>query len=63
MNILKNMLVMFLVALLSVGTTVYTGGCENESGLEEASEETEEAVEETGEGIEETGEEVEESLD
>mgnify|MGYP006304967925 CR=1 FL=1 len=52
MKMLKRLATLMLIAVVSIGPSLVLSGCENDSGLEEAAEETQDAVEDTAEEVE-----------
>ncbi len=62
MKILRTLITWIMLAFVAVGPAFVLGGCENDSGIEEAAEETQEAAEEAGDAVEDAADEAEDEI-
>lgn len=65
-NHMKKWITLIMMAMIGISASLFISGCEKDSGLEEAAEDTQEAVEDAtedaAEGIEDAAEEVDDQL-
>lgn len=63
---MKKWITLIMMAMIGISASLFISGCEKDSGLEEAAEDTQEAVEDAtedaAEGIEDAAEEVDDQL-
>lgn len=65
-NLTRKWITLIIMAMIGLSAPFFMGGCDNDSGLEEAAEDTQEAVEDAAEdaaeGMEDAAEEVDDQL-